>query len=83
MNLLNSLKSKKKLLRLIGIILGGIAGYVYYIEVACKSGSCPLTSNPWISTIWAAVIGYLIADMFNKHDNEKPKREKPDQTNSE
>lgn len=51
---------------LIGIILGAIGGYVYYIEIGCTSGTCPLTSNPYMSIIWGGVIGYLFGDMFRK-----------------
>lgn len=54
---------------LIGIVLGAIGGYIYYIEIGCASGTCPLTSNPWTSVLWGAVIGYLFGDIFRK----KPK----------
>jgi len=49
---------------LTGIILGGVAGYIYYIKVGCLSGTCPLTSNPYLSIFWGALIGYFIADLF-------------------
>jgi hypothetical protein len=51
---------------LIGIILGAIGGYIYYIEIGCASGTCPLTSNPYLSILWGASIGYLFGDMFRK-----------------
>ena len=51
---------------LIGIILGAIGGYIYYVEIGCASGTCPLTSNPYGSIIWGAMIGYLFGDMFRK-----------------
>lgn len=43
------------------VVLGGLAGFLYYRFVGCRTGACPLTSNPWISTIYGAVIGVLLA----------------------
>jgi len=64
---------------LIGIFLGAIGGYIYYIEVGCTTGTCPLTSNPYGSIIWGAMIGYLFGDMFRKKKtSEKQLKEKTD-----
>ncbi len=49
-----------------GIILGAVAGYLYYYYIGCRSGSCPINSNPYISTVWGALIGYLLGDIFKK-----------------
>ena len=57
---------KKNILGLIGVLVGAIGGYAYYYFIACSSGSCPLTSNPYISVIFGALIGYLLLDMFKK-----------------
>jgi len=46
---------------IIGIVLGGGLGFAYYKFVGCPSGTCPLTSNPVISTIYGAVLGVLVA----------------------
>jgi hypothetical protein len=51
---------------IIGIVIGAIGGYVYYIKVGCVSGTCPITSNPYMSVLWGAAMGYLIGDMFSK-----------------
>ena len=48
---------KKTIKRTIGLILGAAGGFAYYTFVGCASGGCPITSNPWISTGWGAVIG--------------------------
>lgn len=39
------------------ILLGAAGGYAYYYFVGCVSGSCPITSNPWSSTAYGALIG--------------------------
>jgi hypothetical protein len=46
---------------LIGAVLGGGLGFAYYRFVGCSTGTCPLTSNPVISTIYGAVLGVFIA----------------------
>lgn len=51
---------------MIGIVLGAVAGYLYYYYIGCRSGSCPINSNPYFSTLWGALIGYLLGDMFKK-----------------
>jgi hypothetical protein len=45
----------------IGAVVGGLIGYGIYRFVGCSSGACPITSNPWISTIWGVVVGALLA----------------------
>jgi hypothetical protein len=46
---------------IIGIVLGAIAGFAYYRFVGCASGACPITGNPFISTIYGAVMGALMS----------------------
>ncbi|MFV0390946.1 MAG: DUF6132 family protein [Paludibacteraceae bacterium] len=62
---------KKNILGLIGVALGAIGGYAYYHFIGCSSGSCPITSNPYISVIFGALIGYLFLDMFKKKETKK------------
>ena len=63
------------IIQLIGLLIGAIAGYIYYIKVGCASGTCPLTSNPWISTLWGAAFGYLVFDMFAGKKKRKARSE--------
>lgn len=46
--------------RVIGVLIGAVLGFMYYKFVGCSTGACPITSNPWISTIYGGVIGLLI-----------------------
>ena len=48
---------------LIGITVGGLIGYILYRIVGCSTGACPITSNPWISSIYGAILGLLITLM--------------------
>jgi hypothetical protein len=50
---------------IIGVVVGGGLGFAFYKFVGCSSGTCPLTSNPIISTIYGAVLGLLVATNFH------------------
>jgi hypothetical protein len=39
---------------------GGVLGFAYYKLVGCRTGACPITSSPYISTLYGALLGYLI-----------------------
>jgi hypothetical protein len=39
---------------------GGTAGFAYYYFIGCVSGSCPITSNPYISTAYGAIVGVIL-----------------------
>ena len=45
---------------LVGAAIGGVLGFLYYRFVGCSTGSCPLTSNPYASTLYGIVLGALI-----------------------
>jgi hypothetical protein len=40
-------------------VVGGVAGYIFYYFVGCSSGSCAITSNPYLSTFFGALIGFF------------------------
>jgi hypothetical protein len=50
----------------IGVVVGAIAGYLYYFYVGCASGTCAITSKPLNSTLYGALMGGLIFNMFIK-----------------
>ena len=49
---------------IMGAAAGGGLGLGYYKLIGCTSGTCPLTSNPWISSLYGAVMGILVATSF-------------------
>ena len=51
---------------LIGIILGAIAGFLYWKLVGCSNGTCMITSKPINSTLYGALMGFLVAGIFTK-----------------
>lgn len=53
---------KKILLKkVLPVMLGALAGYAYYYFIGCKSGSCPIQGNPYISTLYGALAGGIFA----------------------
>ena len=46
---------------MIGGVVGGLAGYGVYRVIGCSSGTCPITANPWISTIFGMVLGAMLS----------------------
>jgi hypothetical protein len=45
---------------------GAVLGFGYYKLVGCSSGACPITSNPYISTLFGAVMGFLVGGGMGK-----------------
>ena len=44
----------------LGIIAGGLAGFLFFYFVGCKSGSCAITSNPVSSILMGSFFGFFI-----------------------
>lgn len=59
--------SKNKL-SVIGVTLGAAAGFLYWNFVGCASGTCMITSKPINSTLYGALMGYLLFNIFKKED---------------
>jgi hypothetical protein len=61
----------KKVLPVIG---GATLGYAYYYFIGCYSGTCPITSNPYISTFYGGLIALiLVFPSKSKKDERKEK----------
>lgn len=43
----------------LGVFLGGIAGFSYYYFIGCAAGTCPLQSNPYIMTGYGILLGLV------------------------
>ena len=57
----------KNKLVLIGALVGAVAGYIYYAQVGCVTGTCAITSSPVNSTAYFAFMGALAFNIFRKN----------------
>jgi hypothetical protein len=62
---------KSHWITLSGILAGALAGYAWFFFVGCQSGTCPITSNPWTSTLYGSVMGGLAFTSLAHKDDEK------------
>ena len=65
------MNKEEKRMVVLGAILGGIGGYVYYYFVGCASGTCAITSNPVNSTVYGALMGGLLFSSIFEGNNKK------------
>ena len=60
------MKGRTMILRILsGAIIGAGLGFGWYKLVGCPAGTCPLTSNPVVSTLYGMAVGALIAGSFH------------------
>ncbi|MDD2294510.1 MAG: DUF6132 family protein [Eubacteriales bacterium] len=76
---MNDTRKSKKRLRYLPLValalLGAVGGYLFYRFVGCASGTCAITSNPYISTIYGGVIGALLGSTIAPMKRETDKEE--------
>ena len=53
-------------LSLVGVAVGALGGFLYWNYVGCESGTCMITSKPINSTLYGALMGFLLFGMFQK-----------------
>lgn len=73
---------QKHWLKLAGIFVGAIGGYIYYAKVGCVTGTCPITSDPTNSMLYGALMGFLLFSMFTKSAPKEAKGHEKDKNES-
>ncbi|MFN7119948.1 MAG: DUF6132 family protein [Saprospiraceae bacterium] len=63
--MVSQLLSKYKL-EIAGAALGALAGWAYWYYIGCVSGTCTITSKPLNSTLYGALMGVLLFNLFRK-----------------
>ncbi len=46
---------------LLAAVIGASLAAAYAHFIGCRTGTCPITSNTWVATIYGAAMGALIA----------------------
>jgi hypothetical protein len=50
--------------RIIGALIGGIGGYLYWLEIGCLTGTCPLKSHWQTMVPFGIFAGYTAVDII-------------------
>jgi hypothetical protein len=49
---------------IVGALVGAIGGYVYWQQIGCVTGTCPIKSNWQTMVPYSMVLGYLGGDLL-------------------
>lgn len=55
-------------------LAGALLGFAYYYYIGCDNG-CAITGNPYISTIYGSLIGFILGVPTRKKVNEDARTE--------
>jgi hypothetical protein len=47
---------------ILSFAVGALGGFLYYHFVGCSSGTCAITSNPYLSMIWGGFLGFFLVN---------------------
>ncbi|HET6556562.1 MAG TPA: hypothetical protein VFG54_04560 [Prolixibacteraceae bacterium] len=47
---------------ILSVLIGALAGYLYYHFIGCNSGLCAITSSPVMSTLWGGLMGFFLVN---------------------
>jgi hypothetical protein len=65
-------------LEILGVLMGSVAGWLYWYYVGCTSGTCVITSSPVNSSLYGALLGALLFGLLkkeNKREDQKTQSE--------
>jgi len=54
------------LIIVIATAAGALGGFLYWKYVGCQSGTCPIKSVWYLSTLWGLVMGYLVGSIIEE-----------------
>lgn len=65
---------KEKYFTVAFTVLGAVGGFLYWKFVGCISGTCPIQSVWYWSTLWGAAFGFLIGDFISDTIQKRKKK---------
>jgi len=65
---------KMKFKKILPVLAGAGLGFAYYYFIGCRTGSCPITGSPYISTLYGALIGLVWTISTKKKNADDNKR---------
>ena len=59
--------------KLVGVLVGAMAGFAYWYFIGCNSGTCPIQANWHTSTLYGGLVGFVLPNgpKKEKKDNDK------------
>ncbi len=45
----------------VSALVGASLGFAYHRVIGCATGACPITANPYTSTLYGALMGYFVS----------------------
>jgi len=61
-----NIKLKSVLRVLTGVAIGGVLGFAYYWFVGCKTGTCRITGDPMLSSLYGSFMGLIWVFPFHR-----------------
>ena len=61
----------KNKLVIIGALIGGVVGFLYWKFIGCSSGTCMITSKPLNSSLYGVLMGGLLFSIFQSNKNKQ------------
>jgi len=65
---LKSLRINNITKKILFVLAGAGLGFAYYYFIGCTTGSCPISSNPYIATAYGAISGLVLSSNTKKED---------------
>jgi hypothetical protein len=56
---------RKHLFIILITLAGATGGFLYWKFIGCQSGTCPIKSRWYLSTLWGSAFGYLSGSIIN------------------
>ncbi len=57
-----------------GILAGVAGGYLYWQQIGCVTGTCPITSSPVNSSLYGAMMGGLLFSILKKEKKQNTEK---------
>ena len=58
----------------VGIMAGIAGGYLYWQQIGCVTGTCPITSSPVNSSLYGAMMGGLLFSILKKEKKQNTEK---------
>jgi hypothetical protein len=57
---------KPRVIYILCTVVGLAAGFLYWQQIGCVTGTCPITSSPLNSSLYGGLMGFVASGLFIK-----------------